>query len=107
MINQLKQKLGNYSRLIKEFTTTNKDKARIVGQLQVAFEKQNIKLINDDKQLAQLAMYEAEYNIKTGNVSYNAPVGGHDDICIALCLAWDGYKSKNKNNVGNYVFSFI
>ena len=105
MINQLKQKLGNYSRLIKEFTTTNKDKARVVGQLQVAFEKQNIKLINDDKQLAQLAMYEAEYNIKTGNVSYNAPVGGHDDICIALCLAWDGYKSKN--NVGNYVFSFI
>lgn len=105
MIEQLKQKLGSYSRLIKSFTTTNKDKARIVGQLQVAFEQHTIKITNDRKQLDQLGMYEAEYNFKTGNVSYNAPLGGHDDICIALCLCWEGFKSNNLT--GNYVYSFV
>jgi hypothetical protein len=105
MINQLKDKLGSYKKLVCEFTTTNKEKARIINQLQVGFEQKKIKLIDDDKQLAQLSMYEAEYNPKTGNVSYNAPIGGHDDICIANCLAWEALNMNNK--VGKYVLSFL
>ena len=106
MINQLKEKLGNkHSKLIKEFTTTNKEKARIINQLQCAFEQGKIKLIEDDKQIAQLSMYEATYNPKTGNVSYNAPVGGNDDICVADCLGWEGLQNNNK--IGKYVLCFI
>lgn len=105
MINQLKDKLGSYKKLVYEFTTTNKEKARIINQLQVGFEQKKIKLIDDDKQLAQLSMYEAEYNPKTGNVSYNAPIGGHDDICIANCLAWEAFNMNNK--IGKYVLSFV
>lgn len=37
-----------------EFTTTNKSKNELVTQLQVAFEQNNIKIIDDDKQLREL-----------------------------------------------------
>lgn len=104
MVNNLKEKLGNKNNIIQTFTTTNKDKARIINQLQVAFEQRKITLIDDDKQIAELSMYEASYNVKTGNVSYNAPQGGNDDICIALCLAYEGMKNKQS---GQYSFLFL
>ena len=47
----------------------------------------------------------AEYNAKTRNVSYNAPNGLHDDICIAMMLAYDAYK--NGKIIGNYNISVI
>jgi hypothetical protein len=95
----------NKSGLIDDWTTTNQSKARLVSQLQVAFEQQKITLLNDDKQTAELSMYEATYNMKTGNISYNAPVGGHDDICIALMLAWEC--KQNIMKTGQYSFLFI
>lgn len=105
MINNLKEQLPNgVKNKIVQFTTTNKEKARIINQLQVAFEQRKIQLIDDDKQIAELSMYEATYNIKTGNVSYNAPSGANDDICIALCLCWEGLMS---NKSRGYCISFI
>lgn len=95
----------NKSGLIDDWTTTNQSKARLVSQLQVAFEQQKITLLNNDKQTAELSMYEATYNMKTGNISYNAPVGGHDDICIALMLAWEC--KQNIMKTGQYSFLFI
>ena len=95
----------NKSGLIDDWTTTNQSKARLVSQLQVAFEQQKITLLNDDKQTAELSMFEATYNMKTGNISYNAPVGGHDDICIALMLAWEC--KQNIMKTGQYSFLFI
>lgn len=95
----------NKSHLIEDWITTNQSKARIVSQLQVAFEQQKITLLNDDKQSAELSMYEATYNMKTGNISYNAPVGGHDDMCIALMLALEAKISGTK--AGEYSFLFI
>ena len=90
---------------IVEWMTTNESKSRIVSQLQVAFEQKNISLLNDDKQTAELAMYECSYNMKTGNVSYNAPAGGHDDICIGLMLALE---CKNKcKKTGQYSLMFL
>ena len=90
---------------IENWLTTNESKARIVSQLQVAFEQKKISLLKDDKQTAELAMYEASYNMKTGNVSYNAPAGGNDDICIALMLALE---CKNKcKKTGQYSFLFV
>lgn len=90
---------------IVEWITTNESKARIVSQLQVAFEQKKIALLDDDKQTAELAMYEATYNMKTGNVSYNAPNGGNDDICIGLMLALE---CKNKcKKTGHYSFLYV
>lgn len=90
---------------IENWLTTNESKARIVSQLQVAFEQKKIALLKDDKQTAELAMYEASYNMKTGNVSYNAPAGGHDDICVALMLALE---CKNKfKKTGQYSLFYV
>ena len=91
--------------LVQDWMTTNESKARLVSPLQVAFEQKQITIIDDEKQTAELSMYEASYNIKTGNVSYNAPNGGHDDMCIALMLAWESKRATNKT--GQYSFLFL
>lgn len=90
----LKERLQSVTKSrVKGFNTTNKSKADIVTKLQVAFEQKEITILDDDKQIRELAVYAAEYNAKTKNVSYNAPQGLHDDICIALMLSWDAYKN--------------
>ena len=75
------------------FNTTNQSKNAIVQNLQIAFEQKEIEILEDEKQSRELATYTAEYNAKTRNVSYNAPNGLHDDICIAMMLAYDAYKN--------------
>jgi hypothetical protein len=105
MVNNLRDRLGNKKSLIKTFTTTNKEKARVINQLQVAFEQNKVVLLDDEKQLGELGMYEATYNPKTGNISYNAPLGGNDDICIALCLAYEAMHT-GKNNA-QYCLMYI
>ena len=83
------------------FNTTNSSKNAIVQNLQIAFEQKEIEILEDEKQSRELATYTAEYNAKTRNVSYNAPNGLHDDICIAMMLAYDAYK--NGKIMGAYI----
>lgn len=83
------------------FNTTNSSKNAIVQNLQIAFEQKEIEILEDEKQSRELATYTAEYNAKTRNVSYNAPNGLHDDICIAMMLAYDAYK--NGKIMGVYI----
>ena len=78
----------------------NKSKNDLVTQLQVAFEQGKIEILNEKQQLSELSTYTAEYNLKTKNISYNAPLGLKDDICIAVMLAYDAYK--NGNLIGVY-----
>ena len=82
------------------FNTTNQSKNSIVQNLQLAFEQGLIEILDDEKQINELAAYSAEYNPKTRNVSYNAPQGLHDDVCIALMLSYDAYK--NGQVIGDY-----
>lgn len=95
----------NKTGLVQDWITTNDSKARLVSQLQVAFEQKQITLMDDEKQTAELSMYEASYNMKTGNVSYNAPNGGNDDICIGLMLALESKITTMKT--GQYSFLFL
>lgn len=80
---------------VEGFTTTNQSKSELVSDLQVAFEQQQINILDDDKQLRQLSYYSAEYNPKTRNVYYNAPNGLNDDIVMALMLSFNAYKKNN------------
>ncbi|MBP5421433.1 MAG: terminase family protein [Paludibacteraceae bacterium] len=86
-----------------DFTTTNQSKADIVTKLQVGFEQENIRILNDEKQLRELEYFSADYNPKTKVVTYNAPQGLHDDICMALMLSYDAYKKSGIR--GNYLIS--
>ena len=74
------------------------------NQLQVALEQRNISLLDDRGLLTQLAAYEATYNPRTNNVSYNAPQGLHDDNCISTMLALDALEQSARR--GNYHISF-
>lgn len=83
------------------FITSNSSKNDIVKQLQVAFEQNLIEILPDDNQITELGFYSAEYNMKTKNISYNAPKGLKDDICICLMLSYDAYRTNNVK--GKYV----
>ena len=84
---------------VNEWTTTNKSKTDMVSHLQVAFEQKNISLLDDSLQRDELGYYQAQYNPKTQNVAYNAPLGLHDDTCIALMLSWEAYLSRAHKGV--------
>ena len=92
---------SNIVRSIHPFTTTNQEKVRLVNQLQVALEQKRITLLDDDGLTAQLTAYEATYNPKTNNVSYNAPAGLHDDNCISTMLALDALGGNTKKGQYN------
>lgn len=88
---------------VEPFTTTNKEKARLVSQMQVALEQSNITILNDRGLITQLSAYEATYNPRTGVVTYNAPQGLHDDNCISTMLALEALQSTKKSR---YSISF-
>lgn len=95
MIEMLRNKLVK-GITVEKWNTSNSSKNQMVSDLQVAFEQDKIKIIDDEKQIMELSVYEATYNPRTGNVSYNAPAGMNDDICIALGLSYQSYLLKNK-----------
>ena len=96
-----KRGLRDLCRLVIPFTTTNAEKARLVNQMQVALEQRRITLLDDRGLLSQLAAYEATYNPKTNNVSYNAPLGLHDDNCISTMLALEAKQKAGRTGVYN------
>lgn len=104
LTDNLKERLQGRAR-IEGFNTTNQSKNELVMDLQTAFEQKTITILNDPKQMRELSFYTAEYNPKTKNVSYNAPLGLNDDLCIALMLAYNSYK--NKKRCGGYAVSAI
>lgn len=86
---------------IKCATTTNQSKADMVSMLQVAFENETISILNELQQLNEIGSYECTFNPKTKNVTYNAPMGLHDDAVISLMLSLKAYNQGNKR--GNYL----
>lgn len=88
---------------VQGFDTTNQSKNDLVAQMQTAFEQQHVKIIDDERQMLELGSYAMEYNAKTHNVTYNAPNGLHDDLCMALMLAWDAFNKRSLR--GNYTIS--
>lgn len=94
-----KRNKRDISHLVTPFVTTNSEKVRLVNQLQVALEQKAVTLLDDRGLLVQLSAYEATYNPKTNNVSYNAPQGLHDDNCISTMLALDALECGRRTGV--------
>jgi hypothetical protein len=72
---------------VQGFQTTNSTKHDIISGLQLAFEQQSIKVINDQLAISELMAYQAE-RLPSGLLRYGAPEGMHDDIVMSLALAW-------------------
>jgi hypothetical protein len=72
---------------ITPFTTTNASKAQAIEALGLAFERSEIRILNDPVLVGELVAYQAE-RLPSGLLRYSAPEGGHDDTVMALAMAW-------------------
>lgn len=72
---------------VQGFQTTAHSKGPLIDALALAIERQDIALLSDPVQLAELQAYTME-RLPSGMFRYSAPAGGHDDTVIALALAW-------------------
>lgn len=72
---------------VQGFLTTNATKAEIIQALELAFERGEIRILNDEITINELMAFAGE-RLPSGMMRYSAPEGMHDDTVIALCLAW-------------------
>lgn len=89
---------------IQPHITSNNSKNDIINNLQLAFQRKEIGIMKDEEQLRELQFYALEYLPKSNKITYNAPQGMKDDICIGLALSWKAYKYAY--NQGSYCISF-
>ena len=68
------------------FHTSNASKVQIIESLALAFERQQIELLDNAVQISELESYEMT-RTATGLPKYSAPSGMHDDTVMALALA--------------------
>lgn len=83
----LVEQLLNEGLPVLGFVTTNASKAQIIDALALAFERGDIRIIDDATLIAELQAYESE-RLPGGLLRYGAPEGMHDDCVISLALAW-------------------
>lgn len=81
--------LQNAGVYVTGFTTTNATKANAIQLLELAFERGDIQLLNDENQINELMAYQSE-KLPSGLVRYGSPDGLHDDTVMALAIAWQG-----------------
>ncbi|MFY9223215.1 MAG: terminase family protein [Blastocatellia bacterium] len=74
---------------VRPWTTTNATKAAAVDALTLAFEFNQLRILNDQVLIHELQAFEGE-QLKSGLIRYGATDGENDDTVIALMLAWQG-----------------
>ena len=74
--------------MLIKFVTTNESKERLINNFQVAIQNKEVTILNDNKLLIEMAMYEIKLS-NTNKKTYNAASGYHDDCIIAMLLAFD------------------
>ena len=97
-IDQLKVQIGETGvRLdIVEFATTASTKSGMINDLALAFERPGaVMLLDDSVQTAEFEAYEATKR-PSGNETYGAPEGQHDDMVMAVALAWSELAPRRK-----------
>lgn len=86
---------------VQPFVTTSKSKQTIIEDLIVAFEEKKIGIIGHDFQKHELEVFTYEYNMKTRQIKYSAPMGLHDDYVMSRALATNAKKTMFK---GDFIF---
>src|SRR5207249_1420351 len=80
---------------VDSFTTTNASKAQVIDSLALAFERGDIRILNDPVLVSELVAYQAE-RLPSGLLRYGAPSGQHDDTVMALAIAWSAVSSQHR-----------
>ena len=80
---------------IQAFTTTNASKAQAIEALALAFERNDIRILNDPVLVSELVAFQAE-RLLSGLLRYGAPGGQHDDTVMALAMAWTAVSGQHR-----------
>jgi hypothetical protein len=80
---------------IHPFTTTNASKTLAIERLALAFERGEIRILNDAVLVSELVAYQAE-RLPSGMLRYSAPTGQHDDCVMALAIAWSAVDGQQR-----------
>ena len=72
---------------VKGFMTTNASKEIVVRALEGAFERAEIRILNDPVLIGELQAFE-QVQLPAGKYRFSAPEGMHDDCVISLAIAW-------------------
>ena len=80
---------------VDRFSTTQSSKAKVIDDLALAFERNEIKILNDETLIGELVAYELE-RLPSGKFRYSAPPNLHDDCVISLALAWWAANESNQ-----------
>src|SRR5690348_8160825 len=80
---------------IHPFTTTQTSKAKAIEALALAFERGDIRILNDPVLVSELVAYQAE-PLPSGLLRYGAPAGQHDDTVMALAIAWSAVSGQHR-----------
>ena len=80
---------------IVPFLTNNASKQAVIQNLQLAFERDEIRILNDPILKNELLNFE-EKRTASGAYTYSAPGGQHDDCVMALAMAWDGLHNQER-----------
>lgn len=70
------------------FETRLDTKPPLIESLVLAFERQEIAILNEEWLIGELEAYERKVSATTGRSQYSAPEGLHDDGVMSLALAW-------------------
>jgi hypothetical protein len=89
------EQLGRDGLRIQPFTTTNASKAQAIEALALAFERGDIRILNDPVLVGELVAYQAE-RLPSGLLRYGAPGGQHDDCVMALAIAWSAVAGQHR-----------
>lgn len=98
----LKKKLKPLGVHLTDWTTSNSSKKKLVDTLQLAFDNNRIKILNNEKQLDELRKFQANVNIRTNTTTYGAATG-NDDQVMALMLSYYAFKG----SLGSYNISVV
>jgi hypothetical protein len=72
---------------VERFVTTNASKAAIIESLALAFEQEQLTVLDDEVLVRELEAFTS-VRLPSGLTRYCAPEGLHDDCVISLALAW-------------------
>lgn len=74
------------------FNTGNNSKNKLVDNFAMAVQNGTVKILNDEKLLHQLSVFESKLT-QSGKVTYAASKNNHDDLIMAMLLAYDCLKA--------------
>lgn len=81
---------------LRPFNTSNNSKNKLVNNLVVAIQNNEVQLLNDETLISELTTYESTLS-QTGKLVYNGAKGSHDDMVIATMLSFDLANRTNGN----------